>query len=117
MQISQKVETSNAYSLFVYAVRSPLTRDYYVRRLRIFFNHINLLPNKTMEVRCNTFALQGVKDPNWAFNSITDFLQFQKGRVQRGEITGATLRNFVKSIKLQLTCGHVSGIQLTILIF
>jgi len=27
-------------------------------------------------------------------------LQFQKERVQREEITGATLRNFVKSIKL-----------------
>ena len=100
MQIGQKVEESNAYSLFLYAVRSPLTRDYYVRRLRIFFNHINLLPNETMEVRCNTFALYGLKDPNWAFNSIIIFLQFQKGRVQRNEITGATLRNFVKSIKL-----------------
>ena len=99
MQISQKVEESNAYSLFLYAVRSPVTRDYYVRRLRIFFNHINLLPNESKEVRCNNFALQGVKDPNWAFNSIINFLQFQKSRVQRDEITGATLRNFVKSIK------------------
>jgi hypothetical protein len=100
MQISQKVEESNAYSLFIYAVRSPLTRDYYLRRLRIFFNHIDLLPNETMEVRCNTFGIKGVKDPNWAFNSIIKFLQFQKERVQCEEITGATLRNFVKSIKL-----------------
>ena len=30
----------------------------------------------------------------------TGFLQFQKGRVEKWEITGATLRNFVKAIKL-----------------
>jgi hypothetical protein len=100
MQIEQKVEESDAYSLFLYAIRSPLTRDYYLRRLRIFFNHINLLPNETMEERCNLFAVQGIKDPNWAFSTIIKFLQFQKDRVQREEITGATLRNFVKSIKL-----------------
>jgi hypothetical protein len=100
MQTEQKVEESNAYSLFVYAIRSPLTRDYYLRRLRIFFNHINLMPNETMEERCNYFAKKGIQDPNWAFSCVIKFLQFQKDRVQREEITGATLRNFVKSIKL-----------------
>lgn len=36
-------EGSNAYSLFLYAVRSKVTRDYYLRRLRAFFDHIDLL--------------------------------------------------------------------------
>lgn len=93
-------EESNAYSFFVYAIRSPLTRDYYLRRLRIFFNYINLLPGGTIEERCNLFAVQGVKDPNLAEIYIIKFLQYQKERVQREEITGATLRNFVKAIKL-----------------
>jgi hypothetical protein len=35
-----EVEESDAYSLFVYAVRSQITRDYYLRRSRIFLNHI-----------------------------------------------------------------------------
>ena len=96
----QPVEESNAYSLFVYAVRSQVTRDYYLRRLRIFFNDINLFPDRTMEERCNLFAAKGIKDPNWAFSSIVKFLQFQKERVRKEEITGATLRNFVKAIKL-----------------
>ena len=100
MEENKKNDESSTYSLFVYGIRSQLTRDYYLRRLRIFFNHINLLPSESMEVRCNTFSLNGVKDPHWAFNSIINFLQFQKGRVQRNEITGATLGNFVKSIKL-----------------
>jgi hypothetical protein len=74
MQIKQKVEKSDAYSLFVYAIRSPLTRDYYLRRLRIFFNHINLMPNETMEERCNLFAVRGIRNPNWAFSCVINFL-------------------------------------------
>jgi hypothetical protein len=95
MQVNKKQRTrrttpigeSNAYSLFTYAVRSLITRDYYLRRLRIFFNHINLLPEKTMEERCNLFASKGIKDPSWAFGSIVRFLQFQKERVEKEEIT------------------------------
>jgi hypothetical protein len=51
-----EVEESDAYSLFIYAVRSQITRDYYLRRLRIFLNYISLLPERTMEERCNLFA-------------------------------------------------------------
>ena len=60
-------EESNAYSLFVYAIRSQVTRDYYLRRLRIFFNHINLEPDKTIEERCNYFADREINDPNFLF--------------------------------------------------
>jgi hypothetical protein len=67
---------STAYSLFVYAIRSQVTRDYYLRRLRIFFNHINLVPHETMEERCNLFAANRLKDPNWAFSCIVKFFQF-----------------------------------------
>jgi hypothetical protein len=99
-QKEQPIGESDAYSLFVYALRSQVTRDYYLRRLRTFFNHINLLPDGTIDERCNMFAAKGVNDHNWSFGCIIKFLQFQKERVGRGEITGATLRNFVKAIKL-----------------
>ena len=38
------------------------------------------------------------------FNRIMGFLQFQKERVERREITGATLRNFVKAISYFVKC-------------
>jgi hypothetical protein len=98
--LEQSLDESNAYSLFVYAIRSQVTRDYYVRRLRIFFNHINFEPDLTMEERCNSFANKGTNDPSWAFNCIVKFLQYQKERVEKQQITGATLRNFIKAIKL-----------------
>ena len=99
-EVKVEEEESDAYSLFVYAIRSQVTKDYYLRRLRIFFNQINLLPGGRMEERCNLFATKGKEDPNLAFSYIVKFLQYQKERVEREEITGATLRNFVKAIKL-----------------
>ena len=71
-------EESDAYSLFVYAIRSQVTRDYYLTRLRIFFNHINLLPSGRMEERCNLFAAKGKRDPNWAFSGIVKLLHSTK---------------------------------------
>jgi hypothetical protein len=75
-------ERSDAYSLFVYAIRSKVTKDYYLRRLRIFFNHINLLPSKSMKERCNLFAAKGEMDSNWAFSCVVKFLQYQKEKVE-----------------------------------
>jgi hypothetical protein len=68
--------------------------------LRSFFDFIELLPNAKIEHRCNQFAALATKDHNWTFSKIIGFLQFQKERVQREEITAATLYNFVKALKL-----------------
>ena len=68
--------------------------------MKTFFNYINLLLNGNLEEQCNLFAAKGLEDHKWAFNNIIKFLQYQKERVEREEITGATLRNFVKTIKL-----------------
>ena len=94
---------SNAYFMFTYAIRSPLTRKYYERRLKTFFDFIDL-QGTTIEERCNTFAERAIRDNTWALNCIIKFLQFQKERVERKEITAATLRNFVKAIKVSARC-------------
>ena len=99
-KINQNIEESTAYSLFLYAFRSPVTKDCYLRRMKVFFNYINLLPNGNLEEQCNLFAAKGLEDHKWAFNNIIKFLQYQKERVEKTEITGGTLRNFVKTIKL-----------------
>ena len=72
---------SDAYSLYLYGMRSPVTRDTYLRRLRIFFNHIQLLSNgEPMNVRCNLFVDKSRATPSWAFSQILIFLQFQNGQ-------------------------------------
>jgi hypothetical protein len=86
--------------MFAYSIRSELTRRYYERRLYRFFDFIDFEANAVLEQRCNNFALKGKSDINWALNKIMTFLQFQKDRSQRGEITPATLGNLVRAIKL-----------------
>jgi hypothetical protein len=52
-KVEDEEEESSAYSLFVYGIRSQITRDYYLRRLRIFFNHIGLFSEGIIEERCS----------------------------------------------------------------
>jgi len=89
---NQKGSLTDAYSLFVYAIRTQITRDYYLRRLRTFFDYIELLTNANIEQRCNYFAAMATIDLNWIFSTIIGFLQYQKDRVEREEITAATLQ-------------------------
>lgn len=101
MELEQQ-QDFGTYSLFVFNIRSASTRDYYLRRLKGFFNYIDLLPNESIIKRCNYFAKRGKEDPDWAFNNIVRFLQFQRERVEQGEIAGSTLKNFLKALKLFL---------------
>jgi integrase len=89
------------YSLFIFAMNAAQTREKYVTRLDRFFHFINVL-GTTIEERCRTFAEIAMKDNNnkWVLNNVLRFLQTYKERVERKEISGATLRNYVKSIKL-----------------
>lgn len=57
---------------------------------------MRVLPYKSVVV----FLLKWGDDSNWVFRSIVSFLQIQKERVDRKEITGSTIRNYVKAIKL-----------------
>lgn len=105
--VLQKTETelsdinlSNPYYMLKFSIRSEATRKYYERRIRRFFDFIEFSPDKGIEERFNMFAAYASKDINWALNKIIAFLQFQKERTEKGDITAATLSNFVKPLKL-----------------
>jgi hypothetical protein len=98
----------DAFSIFIYNTKSPSTKGYYLRRLKIFFDYIELFPEKTIGERCNYFAEKGKENSEWAFSSIIRFLQFQRERVEHGEITSGTLKNYWKPIKLLCESGDVS---------
>jgi len=80
-------------------MKSPVTRDKYQKRLGKFFDFIRL-EGATIEDKSRVFVEIARKDGNWAFNNIIRFIQFQNSRVIQKEISGATVRNYVKSIKL-----------------
>jgi hypothetical protein len=80
------------YTMFRYSIRSEVTRKYYERRLRKFFDFIEFeVEIEDMEKRYNDFADKGKSNINWTINQIIRFLHFQKERVEGKEITAATL--------------------------
>ena len=68
------------YSLFFYAMKSPLTRKKYRRRLEMFFNFIKI-PGESLEERCLTFVNNGKDNANWVFTNILKFVLFYKQRI------------------------------------
>jgi hypothetical protein len=101
---------SDPYAMFVFAMNAKQTRNKYTAELKRFFDFINI-PGKNMEEQCK-LAVQMETDRNksgnssnsnndkWFLNNVLRFLQEEKDRVERKEITGATHRNYVKVVKL-----------------
>ena len=87
------------YSLFVFAMKAAQTKEKYTTRLDRFFRFI-AIPGNTIEERCKIFVEKGKNNNNWVLYDIRKFLQFQKERVEKKEISGSTLLNYIKSIKL-----------------
>jgi integrase len=93
-------EELDPWSLFIYAMKAPMTKDRYKTRVVKFFDFIGIDKNQTIEAKARIFATRGKEDINWAFSNVLKFIHFQKERVDKKEITGATVRNYAKSIKL-----------------
>lgn len=87
------------WKLFLNAMRAPMTRDRYQTRVAKFFDFIRI-PRRTLEEKARTFAYKGRIDANWVLGSILKFVYFQRERVYKKEISGATVRNYTKSIRL-----------------
>jgi integrase len=95
-------EESEPYDLFVFAINAEQTREKYITRLKKFFEIIGIDQDKklTTQERCKIFVNKARSENGWLVNVIIRFLQYQKGRVNCKEITGSTLRNYVKVLKL-----------------
>ena len=93
--------------LFLYALNSPVTKERYSTRLRYFLTKIGLIGNdtttnydKSIEELCRIFVEKGKQDPNWIINKMVSFLIEYKERYDRREISGSTIRNYIKVVKL-----------------
>jgi hypothetical protein len=56
--------------------------------------------NKSLEELCKIFIEKGKQDPNWIVDNIVAFLIEYKDRDDRREISGSTIRNYIKVVKL-----------------
>ncbi len=97
---NQNNQELDSWSLYLYAMKSPVTRQKYQKRLEKFFDSLNI-QGKTVEEKSKVFVNLAKKEGSvWVFNNILKFMQYQLDRANRKEITGSTVRNYLKSIKL-----------------
>ena len=95
------ITESDPLENFLFAIRSPITKDRYQRRLTDFFKFLEL--DGTLEIRAKKFtALAQEKGKPWLFANVMKFLSFHKERADRGEISNATVQNYYKPLKLFL---------------
>lgn len=93
--IEEKSEEAklDPWSLFMNAMKAPMTRDRYQIRVAKFFDFNGIGDeDNTLEEKARIFADRGKEDTDWAFGNILKFIHLQKERVDRKEITGATVR-------------------------
>jgi hypothetical protein len=97
----ESISQLDPWSLYLYAMKSPITKLKYQKRLSSFFEYIGL-PG-IIEEQARLFAQMGSQDSNWAFNSILKFIKHQLERVTRKEIRPGTLARcrFILSLKFR----------------
>jgi hypothetical protein len=84
---------------FFDAIRSPVTKVKYEKRLDLFFRDIGI-QGPGLQIRARNFAKQAKSDNQWATQVINDYMRKQKERAERKEISESTVPNFFKPIKL-----------------
>ncbi len=90
----------NMWSLYLYALKSPVSREKYQKRLEKFFDFI-CLGGQTVEEKSECFMQMVDKEGSqWVFNNLIKYTHFLLNRVHDKKITSGTLRNYLKSIKL-----------------
>ena len=83
MKVEQIESESNPWTLYLYAMKSPVTRDNYQKRLGKLFDFLGL-EVRTIEEKSRVFVEMARKDnSNWTFNNILQFIQFQNNKVKR----------------------------------
>jgi hypothetical protein len=87
------------YSAFLFGLRSPKTKEKCIGRLRMFFDFLGILPEGTMKERSRIFYEKAKNDNRWTFTKILQYLQMQKERHERKEISSGTVKNYYQAIK------------------
>ena len=83
---------------FLYALKAPDSKRQYPRRLEYFFDYLGL--NGTLKEKCMVFYNQAKRDSLWTQHQIINHVEFQKKRVEKGEIKESPINNYYKSVKL-----------------
>jgi hypothetical protein len=99
------LDQENPLEMFMYALKAPESKRQYPKRLKVFFDFLtfnNELTHSDLENQCLEFMTKSQTDPKWANTKLMEFVLYQKERVYKDEIVYATIRNYLKAVKLFL---------------
>ena len=102
MESQTTTTATDAWTMYIYSLKSPVSKQKYPKRLATFFAFAGMPQNISIEEQSKLFVAKATAtdNSNWAFNTILKFVMAQLERVNRKEIVIATLRGYLKSIKL-----------------
>jgi hypothetical protein len=81
------------------SIANPLTRKNYEGRVAIFLRTLDV-GGETLQERASRCVELAKKDSVWATHQIGAYMNYQKARAERNEISTSTLPNYFKPIKL-----------------
>lgn len=87
------------WTLYLYAMKSPVTREKYTGRLSKFLEYTGVEGN-TLEERAREFVKKSMRNNGWAFAILVKFLHSKTDKFNRREMSASTVRNYMKAIKL-----------------
>ncbi|WP_172602242.1 hypothetical protein [Candidatus Nitrosocosmicus franklandus] len=101
MEIQKSPLEFSPYEKFMYALNSKESKRQYPKRLQVFLDFMNIR-SKSIEENCNVFfnRIKERKDgTSWLENELFKFFTLQNKRVEKGEISTETIKNYFKPIK------------------
>ncbi len=97
--VDRSILKGEEIDIFRAAIKSPVTRDVYERRLINFLNNLKTTPDEFLSLARN--------DPSAAERKIIAFAFELKNKSQRGEIAAGTVHNCVKCVRLLLEMNDI----------
>ena len=76
VKVEQLESDSSPWTLYLYAMKSPVTRDKYQKRLGKFFDFLGI-EGGSIEDKSRVFVEIARKDSNWNFNNILRLFSFK----------------------------------------
>jgi integrase len=98
-RLDRSILQTEVVQIFNAAIKSPVTRDVYERRLLNFLKHMEMTPDEFVSLAKN--------DPSRAEKKIIAFAFELKKRHERAEIAAGTVHNCVKCVRLLLEMNDI----------
>ncbi|MGI0092071.1 MAG: hypothetical protein ACREBS_10210 [Nitrososphaerales archaeon] len=85
---------------FFQAIRNQNTKRNYEKDLAAFFNYLEI--KGSLKEQASEFCKKAKQDPHWTTYRINEYIQFQKQRAERKEISESRIKNLYQPVKLFL---------------